>query len=87
VDEGGTVPRSVEPEALNRWLLNEGTVDKVLEHLVRSREKVADGDHMGEDHHFAKNHAHAQLIGIVAGDSMGCSVRCLAEGCRFSPLG
>jgi type I restriction enzyme R subunit len=52
----------VEPEALNRWLFNEDTVDKVLEHLMRSGEKVADGDRMGKTIIFAKNHAHAQFI-------------------------
>jgi type I restriction enzyme, R subunit len=29
--EDGNIPRTVEPEALNRWLFNEDTVDKVLE--------------------------------------------------------
>jgi type I restriction enzyme R subunit len=61
-DEDGTIPRTVEPEALNRWLFNEDTVDKVLEHLMRSGEKVADGDRMGKTIIFAKNHAHAQFI-------------------------
>jgi type I restriction enzyme R subunit len=61
-DEDGNVPRSVEPEALNRWLFNEDTVDKVLEHLMRSGQKVADGDRLGKTIVFAKNHAHAQFI-------------------------
>ena len=61
-DEDGAIPRSVEPEALNRWLFNEDTVNKVLEHLMRSGEKVADGDRMGKTIIFAKNHAHAQFI-------------------------
>ena len=61
-DEDGTIPRSVEPEALNRWLFNEDTVDKVLEHLMRSGQKVADGDRLGKTIIFAKNHAHAQFI-------------------------
>ena len=61
-DEDGTIPRTVEPEALNRWLFNEDTVDKVLEHLMRLGEKVADGDRMGKTIIFAKNHAHAQFI-------------------------
>jgi type I restriction enzyme R subunit len=61
-DEDGTIPRSVEPEALNRWLFNEDTVDKVLEHLMRSGQKVADGDRLGKTIVFAKNHAHAQFI-------------------------
>jgi type I restriction enzyme, R subunit len=61
-DEEGNIPRSVEPGALNRWLFNEDTVDKVLEHLMRSGQKVADGDRMGKTIIFAKNHAHAQFI-------------------------
>jgi type I restriction enzyme R subunit len=61
-DEDGSVPKTVEPEALNRWLFNEDTVDKVLEHLMRSGQKVADGDRLGKTLIFAKNHAHAQFI-------------------------
>jgi type I restriction enzyme R subunit len=61
-DEDGTIPRSVEPEALNRWLFNEDTVDKVLEHLMTRGMKVADGDRLGKTIVFAKNHAHAQFI-------------------------
>jgi type I restriction enzyme, R subunit len=61
-DEEGNVPRSVEPEALNRWLFNEDTVDKVLEHLMTRGVKVADGDRLGKTIIFAKNHAHAQFI-------------------------
>ncbi len=49
-------------EALNRWLFNEDTVDKVLEQLMRSGEKVADGDRLVKTIIFAKNHAHAQFI-------------------------
>jgi type I restriction enzyme R subunit len=37
-------------------------VDKVLEQLMRSGEKVADGDRLGETIIFAKTHAHAQFI-------------------------
>ncbi len=61
-DEDGSVPGNVEPEALNRWLFNEDTADKVLEHLMRQGLKVADGDRMGKTIVFAKNHAHAQFI-------------------------
>jgi type I restriction enzyme R subunit len=61
-DEDGTVPGSIEPEALNRWLFNEDTVDKVLEHLMRQGQKVADGDRLGKTIIFAKNHNHAQFI-------------------------
>ena len=52
----------VDPEALNRWLFNEDTVDKVLEHLMTRGLKVADGDRLGKTIIFAKNHDHAQFI-------------------------
>jgi type I restriction enzyme R subunit len=61
-DEDGTIPGNIEPEALNRWLFNEDTVDKVLEHLMRKGEKVADGDRLGKTIIFAKNHDHADFI-------------------------
>lgn len=61
-DEDGSIPRNVEPEALNRWLFNEDTVDKVLEHLMKRGMKVADGDRLGKTIIFAKNHDHAQFI-------------------------
>ncbi len=61
-DEEGNIPRTVEPEALNRWLFNEDTVDKVLEHLMMRGMKVADGDRLGKTIIFAKNHDHAQFI-------------------------
>ncbi|MCU1270386.1 MAG: Type restriction-modification system, restriction subunit [Acidobacteriaceae bacterium] len=61
-DEDGSVPGTIEPEALNRWLFNEDTGDKVLEHLMRKGEKVADGDRLGKTIIFAKNHAHAQFV-------------------------
>jgi type I restriction enzyme, R subunit len=61
-DEDGNVPRAVEPEALNRWLFNEDTLDKVLQHLMTRGMKVADGDRLGKTIVFAKNHDHAQFI-------------------------
>jgi len=61
-DEEGNVPGSVDPEALNRWLFNEDTVDKVLEHIMTRGIKVADGDRLGKTIVFAKNHFHAQFI-------------------------
>ena len=33
---------------MNRWLFNEDTVDKVLEHLMTKGMKVADGDWLGK---------------------------------------
>ncbi|HEY5209872.1 MAG TPA: DEAD/DEAH box helicase family protein [Stellaceae bacterium] len=61
-DEDGTVPARVEPAAVNKWLFNEDTVDKVLEHLMTHGLKVADGDRIGKTIIFAKNSAHAAFI-------------------------
>lgn len=61
-DEDGSVPEKVEPAALNRWLFNEDTVDKVLENLMINGLKVAGGDRLGKTIIFAKNHDHAVFI-------------------------
>lgn len=49
-------------EALNKWLFNKDTVDKVLDHLMTSGIKVDGGDKLGKTIIFAKNHAHAVFI-------------------------
>ena len=51
-----------KPPALNKWLFNADTVDKVLEHLMKQGLKVADGDRLGKTIIFAKNHDHAEFI-------------------------
>src|SRR5260370_18900410 len=61
-DEDGTGPGAVDPEALNKWLFNEDTVDKVLQHVMERGQKVAGGDRLGKTIIFAKNHNHAQFI-------------------------
>ena len=60
--EGGAVPDQIEAAALNRWLFNEDTVDKVLAHLMTRGLKVAGGDRLGKTIIFAKNHEHAEFI-------------------------
>jgi len=60
--EDGAVPDRVEAEAMNRWLFNEPTVDKVLEHLMTRGQKVAGGDRLGKTIIFAKNQKHAEFI-------------------------
>lgn len=60
--EDGTTPTQVDPEALNKWLFNKDTVDKVLEHLMTHGLKVAGGDRIGKTIIFAKNQAHAEFI-------------------------
>jgi type I restriction enzyme R subunit len=62
-NEDGVVPDRVEAEAVNKWLFNEDTVDKVLEHLMTRGQKVAGGDRLGKTIIFAKNHDHAVFIG------------------------
>ena len=61
-DEDGAVPDRVEAEAVNKWLFNKDTVDKVLEHLMTRGQKVAGGDRLAKTIIFAKNQAHAEFI-------------------------
>ena len=61
-NEDGTTPGYVEPAALNQWLFNTDTVDKVLAHLMTKGQKVAGGDRLGKTIVFAKNNDHAEFI-------------------------
>lgn len=61
-DGDGNVPDRVEAEAVNRWLFNKDTVDKVLEHLMTRGLTVAGGDRLGKTILFAKNQHHAEFI-------------------------
>jgi type I restriction enzyme, R subunit len=61
-DEEDDVPDAVGAEAVNKWLFNADTVDKVLEHLMTRGLKVAGGDRLGKTIVFAKNQAHADFI-------------------------
>uniref|UniRef100_UPI002621D6AC DEAD/DEAH box helicase family protein n=1 Tax=Accumulibacter sp. TaxID=2053492 RepID=UPI002621D6AC len=60
-DEDG-VPDRVEAEAVNKWLFNKDTVDKVLQHLMTRGTTVAGGDRLGKTILFAKNQRHAEFI-------------------------
>ena len=55
-------PEEIGSSALNKWLFNTDTVDKVLEHLMNDGIKVSGGDKLGKTIVFAKNHAHAVFI-------------------------
>ncbi|TLD44591.1 MAG: hypothetical protein FAZ92_03141 [Accumulibacter sp.] len=61
-DEDGNVPNRVEAEAVNKWLFNKDTVDKVLEHLMTRGLTVAGGDRLGKTILFARNQHHAEFI-------------------------
>ncbi|MBT4052910.1 MAG: DEAD/DEAH box helicase family protein [Bacteroidetes Order II. Incertae sedis bacterium] len=60
--EDGEVPDRVDAAALNKWLFNADTVDKVLEHVMTHGLKVEEGDRLGKTIIFAKNHKHAVFI-------------------------
>jgi type I site-specific restriction endonuclease len=59
--DDGTAPQRVEAEAVNKWLFNKDTVDKVLEHLMTRGQTVAGGDRLGKTIIFAKMAAHPAL--------------------------
>lgn len=61
-DEEGNIPEKVEAAAVNKWLFNIDTVDKVLEHIMTRGQCVAGGDLLGKTILFAKNQAHAEFI-------------------------
>ena len=48
--------------AINKWLFNSDTVDKVLDHLMNDGIHVDGGDKIGKTIIFAKNHDHAVFI-------------------------
>lgn len=61
-DDTGQIPARVEAGAINKWLFNEDTVDKVLAHVMTRGIKVAGGDRLGKTIIFSKNHDHALYI-------------------------
>jgi len=58
----GEAPDEIDSAALNKWLFNTDTVDKVLDHLMTHGIKVQGGDKLGKTIIFAKNHTHAVFI-------------------------
>jgi len=61
-EEKEDVPDSIDAAALNKWLFNADTVDKVLATLMQRGQRVAGGDVLGKTLVFAKNHKHAIFI-------------------------
>lgn len=55
-------PETISSAAINKWLFNKDTVDKVLDHLMTDGIKVSGGDKLGKTIIFAKNHSHAVFI-------------------------
>jgi len=61
-DEAGDVPETVVSDAVNKWLFNDDTVDKMLATLMTSGHRVAGGDRLGKTIVFARNNDHAEFI-------------------------
>ncbi len=61
VDES-SLPDKVNAAAINSWLFNKDTVDKVLQHLMEHGHKVEGRDRLAKTILFARNHTHAQFI-------------------------
>ena len=61
-DDGSGAPDEVSAEAVNQWLFNTDTVDKVLQTLMTRGHRVAGGDRIGKTIIFAKNQKHAEFI-------------------------
>jgi type I restriction enzyme, R subunit len=55
-------PDEIGSSALNNWLFNTDTVDKVLFHLMENGQKMEGGDKLGKTIIFARNNAHAEFI-------------------------
>lgn len=58
----GEAPDEISSAALNTWLFNTDTVDKVLDHLMTDGIKVQGGERLAKTIIFAKNHTHALFI-------------------------
>ena len=56
------VADEIDSAAINKWLFNGDTVDKVLGYLMEKGIRVEGGDKLGKTIIFAKNHKHAVFI-------------------------
>ena len=56
------MPTEVNASAINNWLFNKDTVDKVLKHLMEHGHCVEGGDRLAKTIIFARNHKHAEFI-------------------------
>jgi type I restriction enzyme R subunit len=61
-DAFGLFPNEINAQAINGWLFNEDTIDKVLAHVMEHGIKVEGGEKLGKTIIFARNHDHALAI-------------------------
>ncbi len=60
--DGDALPPWISATALNNWLFNQDTVDRVLLELMQRGLRIEGGDKLGKTIIFAKNHKHAEYI-------------------------
>lgn len=60
--EDDSVDEDISKEAINTWIFNSDTIDKVLKELMEKGLKIQGGDKLGKTIIFAKNSLHAQAI-------------------------
>ena len=58
----GLFPELISKNALNKWLFNKDTVNKVLDSLMQQGIKIEGGDKIGRTIIFATNQQHAKFI-------------------------
>jgi type I restriction enzyme R subunit len=58
----GQFPEEIDAGALNKWLFNTDTIDKVIGYLMQHGIKVEGGDKLGKTIVFARSHNHAKFI-------------------------
>ncbi len=58
----GEIPEEIDSSALNNWLFNTDTVDKVISHLMTNGIKVEGGDKLAKTIIFARSHKHSKFI-------------------------
>lgn len=58
----GQFPDEIDASALNNWLFNTDTVDKVIGYLMEHGIKVEGGDKLAKTIVFARSHKHAKFI-------------------------
>jgi type I restriction enzyme R subunit len=72
----GLFPEEINANAMNKWLFNKDTVNKVLDALMQNGLKIEGGDKIGRTIIFAVNQKHADFI-----------VDCFTERYPYLPAG
>ena len=90
-DEDGNVPDQVEAEAVNKWLFNKDTVDKVLEHLMTrghhggGRRPAGQDDHLRQEPGARRFHRRALQRELPALQGRVRARHHLQDGVRAEP--